>query len=359
MTMHRRHILAAPFAAVPMLSMGAPAARARPSLTEFTAPDAISRDILSRRLRKLQQGAKTWTEVPDAIAKNFPQVIEQNFAERDTAGVVELLDGMNEAEVSDLAQLYINATTEQSRPERLMFVLAHRLDENRLARVGRHFGFERTHHAVHSIAPRKTQGFLNRADPYAYGPVPGEYRVGPHDRLAPAAQPDGGQRKMVLRGDAAGWRMTRTLNFTPFLHMTIPQIYGAFRSAKYGSLSVTGALMETASVLAGGLGFAYGVGYGFGTIVVKPVVEFYMPNFYVGLGDWIGPVVDTMISAWQVSSYAALNAAHTLAASYFTPSYSQMIGFHSTGGDYGSVFGLWGGGGGGGCFSMCDFLDPN
>ena len=344
MTISRRTVLASAALATPLAAHAAQGSPwLRPSLTAETAPDAISRHILGQRITDLNCGATVREAFPAAFDRGFAQLIDQNFAERDVAATAELIDGMSDVELSDLAQLYVNATTAHGRPEKLMFVLAHRLDGRRLGRVARHFGFGRTYHAVHAIAPGKAQGargFLNHADTGFNGPVPGYYG-GPYSQVPPDTPTADGLVKMTLRRQAPGWRMTPAARYTEFLHHTPTQIYQAMRTAKYGSLSVEGALLEAASIMSGGLGRAWFAGSAFGYVVVRPVVEFYMPGFYIGLGDWIGPTVDKMIDAWNFpdNKDKKKDADETGAANFLVrdPALGHM---RNSGGDFGSVSGL-------------------
>lgn len=267
---------------------------------------------------------------------------------------------MSDLELSDLAQLYVNATTTHGRDEKLMFVLACRLDGKRLGRVAHHFGFERTYHAIYAIAPHKLdgeRGFLKFADSSWNGPLIRDYR-GPFQRQVHIHSENSKPIKAHLHLSVRDLSMRKVAAYTEFLHKTPTQIYQAMRSGKYGSLSVEGALLEAASIMSGALGRAFGVGYGFGHIVVKPVVEFYMPDFYSNLGDWIGPTVDKMIDAWNFPGDKQKKAAaDEEGATNFRVAAPVVDVFRTSGGDYGSVSGLVSGGLGGGCRLTCEF-DP-
>lgn len=357
--LNRRTILAASVLAAPAAIPFAQAKRPEREVTlpsSAAAPDPISRHILSQRITKLDHGAVRVEDIPEAFDRNFPQLIEQNFAERDAAGVATLLDSLSDVELADLAQLYVNATLLKGRPEKLMFVLAHRLDARRLSRVSRHFGFERTHHAVYSMAPGKMDGFLSRADTNAFGPEPGAVNYGPNRLRSPGVISEDGMRKMVYRG--SGWRMTKVARYTEFLHHTPTEIYQAMRTAKYGSLSVEGALLEAATIMSGAFGRAAVAGGAFGTYVVLPVVQAYYPNFYIGIGDWIGPTVDKMIDAWNFpnNQQKKKDADQTGATNFRVPGHvvSQM---GCSGGDWFAVTGLGCAGGGGACYLSCSPWD--
>lgn len=361
MILNRRTLLASFAVATPLSFREANAYQiVQPSYTKDSAPDAISRQILSDRIVDLNCGARTREEFATAFDFGFPQLIDQNFAAHSAFSAARLVDGMSDVELSDLGQLYLNATAKHGRPEKLLFVLASRLDGKRLGRIARHFGFERTHHAVHSIAPEKLQGargFLNHADPSRVGPTPGDYH-GPFGHQVPIEQPAAGMVKTSSVNTVGRWQMNKVAAYTQFLHHTPTQIYQAMRSAKYGSLSIEGAMLEAASIMSGALGRAFGVGYGFGTFVVKPVVEFYMPSFYTNLGEWIGPTVDSMIDAWNFPNNTQKKKdADEEGAVKFKVGSSTMSALRTSGGDFGSVGGLASGGLDGACSTHC-LYDP-
>lgn len=362
MTLTRRTVLASAALAAPYIAPVAHAREARGNpwriMNSRTAPDPISREILAHRVTPSPRLLASFVDA-DSGLPFFPQLIEQSWAQRDEAGVAKLMDSLTEAELSDLAQLYVNATTEAGRPEKLMFVMAQRLDEQRLSRVSRHFGFERTHHAVHAISPGKMRGFLRRADPAEYGPVPGVPAFGPNGRFGTGSRAPGPKVKMDFRQGANGWRMVKTLNFTKFLNMTPTQIYTAMRSAEYGSLSPVGAAMEFVSVMSGSLGVAYYGGQWFGTHIVVPVLDFYMPGAIEGLGDWIGPIIDTMHNAWTFGTREELTESQSGACAKFMPDddFLRAISGSPGGGDFGALLGLKGIFGGA-CGVSCYYFDP-
>ncbi len=331
------------------------------SFSKDTAPDPVSRDVLSRTLTRLDEGSAAGGDSAYRIHRNFPQIIEQNFARLDARGMANLVEVLNEAELSDMAQLYANASSERGLAPKLLHVLAHRMDARNLGRISRHFGFAQVYGAVTAVAPGKTQDFLRHSDTRHQGPAPGELRFGPSGRFAPGAvrttltmpSVDRSAWSGSFRMMPAGYRaqspgyMLKTgggefLNYTPY------EIYLSFRTSPVGALSVQGALWETSTVLSNKLGPAGFTGYYIGTFLVLPLVQAYAPDFYNALGGTIANMVDMLVSGFQNGPAAAAQAERTTAIQMqSTP--AQINGFSSWGGDYGAAAdwaSSYGGGGG-------------
>ena len=68
--------------------------------TAATAPDASSKLALAHPLLKVYQGAPLNASMSPYIHKNFPQIIEQNFARLDAAGAKQLVDNLSEKELA-------------------------------------------------------------------------------------------------------------------------------------------------------------------------------------------------------------------------------------------------------------------
>lgn len=259
-----------------------------------------------------------------------------------------MVDSLSEAELSDLAQLYVNATTDQGLQPKLIQVMAHRLDTQRLGRVSKHFGFGIVYAAVTALAPAKTQDFLTSSNPNHMGPTPGEARFGPWGRYSPA--------RSANTSWASNFRSTTGIGFIntdyavpntawrsnlhkvqqglgQFLNMTPYEIYLSFRTAPVGALDVTGAIFETAVASSKLLILAYGTGYGIGTFAILPLIETYAPNLYIGIGDTIGDLVQMLTTGWS-NGIAAEGKAQQSTAPSFTPSSGQLSSFQSSGGDY-------------------------
>lgn len=346
------------------------AAQASP-FTKDTAPDTISRDILSHRITRVDQGAPSGVDPSPTIHRNFPQIIEQNFARLDVREMADLVDALSDAELSDLAQLYVNATTDHGLPPKLLFVMAHRLDPRHLGRVSSHFGFAPVYEAVTAVAPAKTQDFLVSSYTSYQGPTPGEMRFGPAGRFAPIGSSYQGpltvKTRFLLddrfapprnqsitfadyRLPSASTRggMHKVGGYGQFLNMTPYEIYLDFRTAPVGALGVTGALWETSVVLSTRLGGAYYTGYEIGTYVVAPLVQNYAPNLYNAIGSSIANIVDTLTTSWA-GGVSAAGQAQQSTAPLFQCTNSQMTDFSSFGGDYGAAddWSTISGGGGG------------
>ena len=325
-----------------------------------TAPDSVSREVLTHTVTRLDEGSAAGGDSFYKIHRNFPQIIEQNFARLDARGMANLVDVLSEAELSDMAQLYANATSEHGLAPKLLYVFAHRMDAANLGRLSRHFGFAQVYGAVTAAAPGKSQDFLRNSDTKHQGPAPGELRFGPSGRFAPGAARttlatpsvyraalSGGFRMMPAgyRAQSPGY-MIKTgtgefLNYTPY------EIYLSFRTAPVGALSVQGALWEAASVLSKNLGPAGFSGYYIGTNFVLPLVQTYAPDFYNSLGATVANVVNVLTSGFLNGPAAAAQAEKTTAPQMqCTP--AQINGFSSWGGDYGAAADWASSGGGGG-----------
>lgn len=300
-----------------------------------TAPDPISRDVLTHALTRVDEGTPRGVDSSPTIHRNFPQIIEQNFARLDAREMGVLVDALSEAELSDLAQLYVNATTDGGLPPKLYFVMAHRLDASRLGRVSKHFGFAPVYTAVTAMAPSKTQDFLAQTHTAYEGPTPGERRFGPAGRFAP--KPSAGFVHARYRVPNESWRMgLRKVGVGQFLNMTPYEVYLDFRTAPVGALAVTGALWETAVVLSYTMTVAYSTGAAIGTYVVAPLVEAYAPSLYNAIGGTISVLVDQLTQSWTGGTSAA-GSAQQSTAPVFQSTSMQITDFGNFGGDYGAA----------------------
>lgn len=313
------------------------------AFTKESAPDAVSKIVLTQRLTKLDEGAPKGVDASPTIHRNFTQIIEQNFAELSQYDAAKLLDGLSDAELSDLAQLYINAASDNGNPARLFNILANRLDAKRLNRVSQHFGFTVTYSAIAASAPNKIQDFLSQANPNRNGPVPGELRFGANGRYAPQKlqQPNAMYSAYRIHnanyivGGSAGPRFVKTAGgFGQFMNYTPYEIYLSFRTAPIGALAVEGALYETAVVLSSTLLPAYGTGYAIGTYVVNPLINNYAPNLGNAIGASVAAIVDVLSNSWtggtSISGQAQMSAATS-----FMVSPAQYTGFSTLSGDFG------------------------
>jgi hypothetical protein len=322
---------------------------ARTAYTANTAPDEAGRLVLRGRIRDPFARAASLEAFAERFSRDFPQLIEQHFAELDADGAAQRFDALSEAELSDIAQLYVNATHESGRPGLLLPVLATRLSERRLGRLSDHFGFGPVFEWVTRLAPRKSERFLSHAAMDAYGPVPGEQRFGLDGRFAPR-RADGVKRKMLYRGGARATRvglqgLSQLYNKTPV------QIYNSFRTAEYGSYSVSAALFETAAAMGGFAMVGYEVGDWIGTNWVLPLVQTYAPDLYDGIGGTIDMALHNLISAAVVPGDRGASLyydAQMATASVIKLKREQREKMEKVKGDYGVVKSKPGGDSGGG-----------
>lgn len=354
--------------------------------TARTAPDAVSVEVLANSMTRLDQGPLQAVDASAQIHANFPQIIEQNFAALSAQNASELFDSLSAAELSDLAQLYVNAVAESGAPPRLLAVLTHRLDAKRLWRLSQFFGYGPVRAAIAKGAPKKMSGFLSRPRVPYEGPVIGDDKFGPQGRFlhdgTPRTQLSGtlpiseGSKtasaiyrgtvrfmkasSAVCRGNVQGPTASLTrVAFGQFLHYTPYEVYMSFRTAPgYAALGVAGALWETSVVLSSTLTVAYATGYAIGTNVVKPLVQTYAPSLYDGIGSTIGSIVNTLTNSWS-STTQAQAVAQRDTASAWTLGAGQSNFLQTTGGDFGSAF-QWHSafGGGGACGNDCYDTDP-
>ncbi len=300
---HAKHIAKAIVVTVAIAMTGgaaaAPKAAGKPKrYTIATAPDALTRSVLANTLWRIDQGAVKGVDSSPTIHKNFPQIIEQNFARLDARAASAVVDSLTDKELSHLAQLYVTAATDTGRHgSPLLQLLATRVDPARLGRLSKFFGYLPTYEAVVRAAPGKAvafEGFTTRS--YAaprYG--------------------------MELTGSAGKW-----MNFTP------TEIYLDLRTAPVGALSVSGALYEAAATLATELGIAYGVGYTAGT-AANYLLQTYKPELYDTIGGTLNEMVNRLKNATDSATQGNLERS---IADLFSFNDTMMDTFESTGGDY-------------------------
>lgn len=326
-----------------------------------TAPDQISRDILTKPLTRLQEGTAPGVDPSYQIHRNFPQIIEQNFARLDTNGMQTLIDALSDQELSDLAQLYVNAVTDNGQILRVLSVMADRLDFGRLARVSKHFGFLAVHGAISAVAPGKVHDFLSHSSPTYQGPTPGEARFGPAGRYTPAAVT--GRSGMVRTAYYGGRaRFIKVVGLGPYLDMTPYEIYLSFRTAPIGALSVRAALYEMTVLVSKGAIGAYTAGYEVGTHYVLPAIQTYAPDLYDSIGGTIGTIVENLYRAPDGTATNGKQEQLTAQPGNFGLSNSVGNQIGNTGGDYECAWDwtYFGGySGGGGCSPMTCFKPTN
>ncbi len=321
---------------VPMVWMGGAAAAGPRTLG---APDALSQAVLRRRLQRIDSGPGDFAH---QIRSSFPQIIEQNFALRGPRATAELVDGLSEQELADLATLYTNASAVAGGNGQLLPMLARRLDDDRLVRICDHFGFGPTYAALNAIAPQRTSRFAMRANKNAMEPRIDRFRP----KVTSSLPPDSTQSRPGVQRVAYVRTQLRYLHYTPY------EIYLDFRTAPVGALSVSGALWEAATVLSRRLGGAYLSGYAIGTQVVEPLIRNYAPALYNQIGAGVAGAVDMLSRSWS-GSVQDQGSAQRTTAPMFGSSPLQMHYF-GMGGDYG-VSSSWGTAfsSGGGCHPIC------
>jgi hypothetical protein len=302
--------------------------------TATTAPDLASRQILARSIGRIDESSTGGMGQEAAIHRNFPQIIEQNFARLDARQMANLVDSLSDAELSDLAQLYVNATTDQGLPSKLLDVMAHRLGEQRLGRISKHFGFASVYAAVTIVAPTKSNRFIDASLTSHESPRSGEMRFGYAGRYAQQSSDEGASAEFAssaaLLGagtQAGGGGAGR------FLHMTLYEIYLDFRTAPVGALGRAGSLWETGVVASTPLyrsflgGVAVGAAVGF-------LIQNYAPDLWNSIGAGVASAVDLLSNSWLGSTLTIANAQQSSAASFQVPSL-QTSEFARMGGDYG------------------------
>ena len=297
--------------------------------------DAATVAILAAPLQTIDAGAARGVDPSPAIHRNFPQIVEQNFARLDAAGAARLIANLTDREASDLAQLYTTATRDAGRQGRLLDVLANRLDASHLAKVAQHFGYLPVQEAVARAAPAKLSAFTQLANVSSVAPTYG----GVVSSATPTLTAMAGAGVMVPNAGVGQW-----LNYTPY------EIYLSLRTAPVGSLGVAGALYETAAIV-GVVWKQAAWGYAAGTIVAQ-LLQTYAPSTWDAIGGTISGMADQLTSAVSLYSQGQIEAG-TLAAFGLDPSINLSPAANdsmtSSGGDYGSTQGLptFTGGGGG------------
>ena len=138
-------------------------ASAATQLTMVTAPDAVSRAVLSVPTVKFEDGAESRGDVPAAIARNYPQIIEQNFARMSTAATHAVVNNLTDVELQAIAQLYANANADAHRTGALLLIAADRMDGAHLARLSKFFDYAPVYDAITKMAPTKAQTGTGRS----------------------------------------------------------------------------------------------------------------------------------------------------------------------------------------------------
>jgi hypothetical protein len=322
------------FVVLSLMISGASAVQATSTLsdprayTALTAPDAISRVVLAKKLTRLDQGVSERGGGRLALHKNFPQLIEQNFAKMGDYRMDRFLKNIGENELSDLAQLYVNAVADSGHQAVLLDIMASRMTPQSLGRMSFHFGFAPVYAAVLRVAPSKAFEFQLNSDVMYMAPTPGLYRFGSQGRIS---------LKGLINPNGVG----------PFLDYTPYEIYLSFRTAPIGSLGVRAALYETGVLMSTPLAGAFGFGYGIGSLI-SPLIEAYCPTLNDAIGGTLDEIFRRIIDAPSAMERGAAEGAGAI--SFELGPISSIM--QDTGGDF-AVMMDWhmssGGGGGNSC----------
>jgi hypothetical protein len=344
----RRHVLAAlfgfvasaslcsPSSAAPSPSKRAPIAkrRRRPAdgrarsglLTEASAVDRVSRELLRSAPTKLWQGAPQGADMSPYIHRNFSWIIDSNLARLGPARCSRLIESLSERETHNLAALYWSSTTANGREPLALDVLANRLKPGLLAKLSSAFGFGPVYAAVARTAPHKVSEFAAIADTQSMAqyavtgtPLPGNVlasRVG-----APSATPTNGPGI--------------------FLDYTPEMIYLAFRTAPVGSLSISASLFSTGVVVAGMLTLSWDAGYRAGTILTMGL-QYFAPSAWQLIVNSVGQWMYDFGQAWNggapgipaITSPEESGAYQEAGAQAFEIEEWAYLDFAETGGDY-------------------------
>jgi hypothetical protein len=190
---------------------------------------------------------------PQQIQANFASIIESNFR---TGNAEEIVRNLSNKELSDLAYRYQSNSTRGTKS--LLRIMATRLSDQGLVKVGQAFGRDNVQDAVNTYSSPEVKA-----------------AVMPKLAVLP-------ETSMVMP------------MATPTVDMTIQDIYLEFRTAPVGSLSVRGALAETAIFSARYIAVAAWAGNEIGTQIYN-VIATYDPS----LNDAIGGTVYNMVGQIQ------------------------------------------------------------
>lgn len=194
-------------------------------------------------------------DIAAIIHSNFTAVIEENFAQGNSAHTQRVIDNLTDRELHDLASAYNGALG--GRHANALDSLAKKLDGKRLARVAGAFGYIPVSIAVSTHATSEVQvAFEEKAK-------------------RSAATPSSGKA---------------TIFAAPTTDMTIYEIYLEYRTAPIGSLTARSAIAETAIFSGSRLLPAFGAGYEVGT-----GINYLITNYAPDLGDAIGGTIYGMI----------------------------------------------------------------
>jgi len=324
-------------AATVVAALAVPFCHAATGYTSDTAPDALSKAVLETPVLAPEEGAVGPADVPAAIHRNFPKIIEQNFASMPAATAANWLHQLSDAELAHLAQRYANANGSAARKGKLLQLAALRLEGADLGRVSKFFGYRPVHAAVAAMAPSKLSSFEANSSHAFKAPVLGAEPA----FAAPRVAPEG---------------IVTDAGFVPQVTMSLDEIYLGFRTMQVGSMATTGAMYETAAYAGGHLYAAWTVGYWFGG-QLSTMMQTYEPDFYydtfvpaVGAAaDWLQDLVFNTYT--YGTNLTGLGSYQNTTLPVMGTTSSQLSSMGSFGGDWATEAGYetFEGGGGSGC----------
>lgn len=201
--------------------------------TSSTAPDTLSRSLLAHQLTRLDEGRLPGEDLKTVLHRNYPTIIEQNFARRSTLDNQHAIDALQDSELHELAVVYQHEVAEQGMKGNLLPILATRLDAPRLSRLAKSFGYSAVYAAVLEATPLKAQGFA--ASSSIVYPTVSTIRL-------PA---------FVKGADGISGGLVSPMASGPNVEITLLQIYQAFRTGAYGiALSPSACICWETSVYA-------------------------------------------------------------------------------------------------------------
>lgn len=321
----------------------------------LTAPDAVSRAVLSGPTVRFEDGATSNADIFGAINRNYPKIIEQNFARLNAADQTALLEKLSDVELQGIAQLYVNANANANRNGVLLLVAADRLDGTHLARLAKFFGYAPVYEAITKAAPVKGQSFAQHSSIVYPAPVAGNLSP-----LAFAAR--AGTSSLVtttgVQMDSGGITPMQS-GFKPAVSMTLEQLYTGFRTMQVGSWATSAAVYETLFYASGHLGKAASagaaIGYGLTTVAQLYAPDWYYGSFVPAVGDSVSYLSQAVTSAIMYGTQSTSKLGQyqqAVAPVMAVPSIAQMT-MEATGGDAGVEMPWYefsgGGGGGSGC----------
>jgi hypothetical protein len=324
-------------AATVVAALSVPLCHAATGYTSETAPDALSKAVLETPILTPEEGAVDAAGVPAAIHRNFPKIIEQNFAGMPAGTAANWVHQLGDVELDHLAQRYVNANASAARKGKFLQLAALRLEGPDLGRLSKFFGYKAVHAAVAAMAPAKLADFKAYSSPSFAAPIPGAEPFVPSTVQAPAGV-------VTMSG------------FTPEVTMTLDEIYIGFRTMQVGCMATTGALYETAAYAGAELYAAWTAGYWFGGQLTT-MMQTYEPDFYYGTfvnwvgvpADWLQDLVYTTYS--YGTNLSGLGSYQSTTLPTMGTTTSQINSMGNLGGDWGTELGYetFEGGGGGAC----------